>query len=100
MGAAAASHSVIEGGATYGHSEMISPVNDRKNKPMVPRKGVTSRPRRRASQISHTSSAVNSGTGAKYRKFGNENQRAAIRSLASGVHTLTISTNARIPPRA
>ena len=40
---------------------------------------------------------MSSGTGHSQRIFGSENQRAAMRSNASGVHRLTTAMNANTP---
>ena len=40
------------------------------------------------------------GTGEKYAMFGQENQRSAMRSCSSGVHTLTSTINASTPASA
>src|SRR6266487_3576376 len=61
---------------------------------MAATNGKSSRPASSQRHAASATSAVTSGTGHRNRMLGNENQRAAIRSNASGVQRLTTAMNA------
>src|SRR5262245_80266 len=96
-GEPAASHRLRVGGTMFGHRLMPSPRKHIAKRPMAAKNGAMSRP---LASERHSHSAMNPvaiGSGARYARFGQPNQRAAIFGSDNGVQMLTIAMKAITP---
>src|SRR5512144_2357751 len=99
-GEAAASHRLMTGGTMFGHRLMPRPRKHIAKRPMAAKNGAASRPLSSERHSHNAMNAVAIGSGARYARFGHENQRSAILGSVSGVQMLTIAMKAITPVRA
>src|SRR4029450_9902861 len=99
-GEPAASHRLMLGGTMFGHRLMPRPRKHPAKRPMAAKNGAKSRP---LSSDRHSHSVIKPvaiGSGARYARFGQVNQRSAILGSDSGVQMLTIAMKAITPINA
>src|SRR5579885_467093 len=94
LGAEAASQMVSEGGTMLGQMPITSPMKPSRKKHSDSTNGSTSRLRITAIHKAAALITVRIGTGHRYQKFGQVNQRAIRCEFTNGSHALTSSMNA------
>src|SRR5690348_11316439 len=97
LGAEAASQIVKEGGTMLGQMPTTSPTKPSRKKHSDNTNGATSRLRITAIHSATALRMVRIGTGDRYQKFGQVNQRVIRCELTNGSHALTSSMNAITP---